>query len=865
MSKSYFFGEWRKGGEPLTAEEAAELCRKAADLRQAVGRYPLDKVLRLLSNVRDRWRDPSYPRRLKMERELPALTGFSPDMVRLGLDELCWAFDPEVLRRKMDAELGGTRDGTLSWRPLGVLLHVLAGNVFVGAAGSLVEGLITRNVNVLKMSSSETAFLPELVESLVECDEEGFLSKALAVVQYSSAQADVIAEFKRSVDGIVVWGGEEAVRGYRDGLPARTKLILYGPKLSAAVCTSRGLEADLEGAARKLAREMSIWDQNACTAPQACYVQGLTGARKLAEALPRALEEEAKILPPGGLELNQAAEIRKIRGVAEIAEARGEGLLKESPQGLDWTVVLDQDQALDPSPLHRTLRIIVFRGLPEVLDRLAELRGYVQTVGLACAEDESAELCRALEDVGVLRMLPLGEMSQGEVEDPHDGSRALPQFMRLVIRRPRLKAPEPFERLSREEGRELINERLRILLDHARRSPFYARRLTGLEIDSLEDLPKIPVLTRHEMEAGMPPQGEALATGRWRGGYVTRSGGSTGVPKFSVYDGPDWERLVSHAAGIFRALGLEPRDRLANFMLAGDLYGSFVSFDHINARLGLATFAFAGSSEPKIFAEVWRKFSINAAQGIPSQLIPFLRQAKALEPALALEKVVYGGSSLAPSDREWLERELKVRRISSVIGANDGGQFAFQCEFQRGGLHHSVDDFNYLEVADPEGRPVPEGETGQILITSLLKHAYPLIRYAVGDQARMTIEPCPCGRRARVLEYLGRADDIVVVGMMNLRFRDMAEALRDFPVSALQLSARNDGGGEWVTIRAESSESGPALAGRMREALLGRVEKLKERLAEGFLKDVRVELHRPGSLARNARSGKIKEILDERA
>jgi len=134
------------------------------ELRQPVADYPLDKVLRLLDRVRRRWADPKYGPRKAAEKSLPGITGFSPAMVRLGLKELHWTFDPELLRRKMDAELPGYEAlGAKRWEPVGVVLHVLAGNVFVGAAGSLVEGLLTRNVNILKMSSSESVFLPLLI------------------------------------------------------------------------------------------------------------------------------------------------------------------------------------------------------------------------------------------------------------------------------------------------------------------------------------------------------------------------------------------------------------------------------------------------------------------------------------------------------------------------------------------------------------------------------------------------------------------------------------------------------------------------------------------------------------------------------
>ncbi|MEK9145654.1 MAG: acyl-CoA reductase, partial [Elusimicrobiota bacterium] len=790
----------------------------------------------------------------------------SPAMVRLGLEELAWTLEPEMLRRKLDCELPGWDGlGACRWEPLGVVLHVLAGNVFVGAAGSLVEGLLTRNVNILKMSSSEGAFLPLLLESLREEDRDGIVSRCLFAVSFPSEDEGVAAEFKRNADAVAVWGGEGAVRGWREGLPARTRLIVFGPKISAAVVTVRGLrEEGLEKTASGLAAEASIWDQNACTAPQVCYVQGAENARRLVEALPKALGREARRLPPGLPGTDAAIEIHKLRDIFEIAETRGEGLLRR-PRGLAWTVVLDKDPALNPSPLHRTLRVVPVSRLEPVLREMEALRGYVQTVGLAASAAEREALADRFSQAGAVRVVALGRMAYGEGEDPHDGARDLPQFMRLVLRRFPRPAWTPFEGLTPGNGKGLIESRLRRLIELSRRSPFYGRRLKGLGVERVSDLRKIPILTRAEMEANMPPQGEGLSTGPWRGGYVTRSGGSTGAPKFSVYDGPDWERMIAHAADVFRSLGLSASDRLGNLMMAGDLYGSFVSFDHVNCRLGAASFAFAGSSTPETFADIWRKFRLNAVEGIPSTLIPFLRRAKALEPRLRLEKVLYAGSPLGAEDREWLKKSLRARRVASLIGANDGGQIGYQCERLRGSLHHTVDDFNLLELVDERGRPAREGEPGRILITSLLKFAYPLLRYDIGDIGRIVSARCACGRPSRVFELLGRSDDGLTVGMMNIRHRDFAAALKGLPVSALQLAVCSEKGGESISLRVETPFPSPALRERVRSAVLRSAAKVGERLKEGALKDLRVELHRPGALPRNPRTGKLKSPIDERS
>lgn len=866
MERRYYFGEWVSASTPLTVDEVTRLCRKGAEEQLKLAEYPLDRILRLLGKVGDLWADPTYPRREFLEKHLPEETGFSSKMLRLAFEELVSILDPDTLRKKIEKELPSEYLASPRQYPLGVVLHVLSGNIFLVGAGSLVEGLLTKNVTILKAASGEGLFLPELIESILECDEDRVVSCAIALVDYSSRQSDVIVEFKKRVDGIVVWGGEQAVKAYREGLPARTRLIVFGPKLSLAMITRAGIARHgLEKLAETLAKEITIWDQNACTAPQLAFVEGEREACRLVDALAAALGKLEIELPAGTADLNTAVEIGKIRSVFEIAEARGVGLLRASAKGVDWTVVLDRDRTIEPSPLHRTLRVIPVQKIDETYSEVERLRGYIQTIGLECAPEEGLSLAHDLGVRGALRIVTLGQMAGGEIDDPHDGQYDLPQLVNLVVSRS-MKTESGahwLDYLPCERRRNLINERLRTLLDRARRSLFYAERLRGLRIDTVEDLPLIPSLKREEMENNMPPRGNALATGNYLGGYVTRSGGSTGEPKFSIYDGEDWETSIVEAVRIFEAAGLQRGDRLANCMLGGDLYGSFVSFDHINYRVGVTTFAFAGHVNPETFVDVWRQFQINAIEAVPTVLVPLVRGAKQIDPEFSIEKILYAGAPLSGTDYRWIKENLGTKRIASIIGANDGNQLAYQCSHMSGTLHHLIDDYNYVEIVDENGKRVPEGAPGKILITSLRKFAFPLIRYEIGDAGRIVPESCPCGRTSRVLEYLGRSDDAVCVGMMNVRYRDIVAALSDLPISALQLSAQNNEQGEFIALRIESSEP-VGLKALACGALFSRVKRLKERVDDGSLVKIEFDIVEPGTLPRNPRTGKIKQVVDER-
>lgn len=875
--RTFAFGEWVQTEDALTAGDARAIRDRAAAeaLRLAP---PEDRVLEILERLRRKWEPGTARYRLALER-LPALTGFSPEMIALGLRELGAMLSRDALRRKTDSELGSAAPGRggryahatrsfYQYRPLGVVLHVLSGNVFLVGPGALIEGLLTGNVNILKMPSAETFFMPLFVESLLEADSSGEVARRLAVVRFGSGAREVQEIFKSSSDGIVIWGGEEAVRAYRDGLPARTRVVVYGPKLSFAVVTAEGAgRAGVPAAAEALAFELAIWDQNACTAPQVCYVEGEALARELVERLPEALERGERELPSGPAGADAAVEIRKLRGVAEIREARGEGLLRDSgDDNVRWTVLFERNLSLEASPLHRTIRVIPFERMEQVLETVAPYRGYLQTVGLRATEAEHLAWASRLTQLGAQRLFRLGDMAGGEIDDPHDGAHGLPQLLHLTVTRmPALPADlHPWDLLPAGARLAWREARLRELAWEARKSPFYRDRLGNLRLETFEDLARAPLLERADWESGMAPGGLALRTRPVEGGYVTRSGGSTGVPKFSYFDKRDWDAMLESATRVFRACGLEASDRLANFMGAGDLYGSFVSFNHVNHALGAQSYCFGGAMDPKGFLDVWEAFGINAIQGVPGSVLVMLRRCHELRPGFRIEKLLYAGQPLSEADRRWLREELGASRVASIIGTTEANQLAYQCELQEGTrLHHVAEDYNHVELVGTAGAEVSVGETGRVAITSLRKHNYPVIRYLNGDAASWA-PACACGRGDRVLDYRGRCDDIVCVAKMNLQWSDVRQFLADLPVTEAQARfSFAPSGAERMELWLESAERSPGLDARVRERLCARLPELEDRVRSGQL-ELAVSVLASGSLPRDERSGKVKAVVDER-
>lgn len=879
-SSFYLFGKWQNISTPLSPEAVNEICAQAQSAKRIFGQYPQDKVLALLERVGKLWADPQFPARQEAEKILPQLTGFSPQMIQLGLAELEFLLNPEVLTKKVKTEL---RSGTLNceplrfdensgtslcWQPLGVLLHILSGNVFLVGVGSLIEGLLTNNVSILKMPSEETYFLPIFLKTLIDCDHEGIISQSIALIHYSSDNRAAIEAFKPLVDGIVIWGGESAVQSYRSGLTSHTPLIAFGPKLSFAIVTAQGVvELGLNRCADDLALQVALWDQNACTAPQLCFVEGEGLARQFSSALAAALTKQEKLLPAGDIDSSTACEIQKIRSLYEIVDAKSVGLLyTSSRENLNWTVFLDFQKEIEPSPLHRTLRIISYNDFSEIELQVAKLKSYIQTVGFAGSAQEQLWAANSLGAVGVLRIVDVPHMAGGEIDDPHDGQYDLSQLMRLVaVRLPtNNRGHHPMDLLSPSKQREISDSLLRKSLRVAAADPFYSEQgLLIPKVKGVGDLPKLPILSRARMEGYVASWGSNDSHRLRLGGYLTRSGGSTGTPKFSLFNKSDWNAMIDNATRVFRAAGLASGDRLGNFLMAGDLYGSFISFNHVNYRMGVTNFCFAGKYDAETFIDLWRRFQINAVQGIPTTLMPFLKEVKKQANDFTLEKVMYAGQPMALHDRQWLKEALGVRRVSSIIGTTEAGQIGYQCEHQENQAHHLIDDYNYLEIVDEKGIPVEPGEEGRILVTTLTKSSFPLIRYDIGDSGRLHLTACPCGRPGRVIDYLGRIDDIISLGLVNISYRDLRERLIDLNISELQLVGRFESGREKLLINIESDEIETE---NLKTEIKKRLETLPDFgpcLKEDFF-DLAIHIASPGTFPRRERTGKLPQILDER-
>ncbi|MBI5596378.1 MAG: hypothetical protein HY928_09855 [Elusimicrobia bacterium] len=842
MTRAFLWGKTARW-DGLSASGAERLCSEALRRRERAAARDCWTTISVLHETGRLWASPSSAWRRRAQALMPRVTGFSPAMVRSTLELIPRILERGALTARLRAELG-REDALDSWRldpdggaalkalPLGAVLHVAAGNIFLGCIDSAVMSLLTNNATVLRTSSADPEFPLLFAESLRRADRRGALAGTLAAVSWPSGDAAVESVFKRRLQGVVVWGGEKAVSAYREDLGAGCRLVAFGPKLSFAVVSRAGLERwGVAEAARRAARDVAWWDQAACASPQTLFVEHPRPDAFL-DALARELARAGRTQPPGRLSPDAAASVVEERHRALAAELCGKGRLRA---GDGWTVAWRSEPALRASPLNRFLQVSPYRDLRHLRTLVEPSRPYLQTAGLLVAPEEAAAYADALSAAGAARTPELGAMLEAGGKEPHDGRYPLGELVRWVA------GPAA----AAADGRKALAS----LTAQARaESPFYRRRLARPTATTDKG-----DLLRHS-----PPASSALLTraGEGEGRLVLASGGSTGAPKFSLYTQREFEETCRWLAFSLRQAGLGPGDTVANLFVAGNLWSSFLAVSEAAKALGVTHLPIAGTSDPAFALDALRRFKADAVIGLPSSLAALAERPEAR--GLTVRKVFYGGEHATEGVCRLLRLRLGARLIRSAGYASvDAGLIGFQCPRCPGSVHHAAEGLQKVEIVG-----------GEVVATNLVRRLMPVIRYRTGDRGRWVGAPCPCGHPSPLFELLGRVDDRVNVGGAHLDAGDAARAVASVaglsPFFQLRIDAA--GGKDTLLLRAERRSGARAgLEERLAAALLGHSEELRDAVARGWLRAPAVEILPPGGLPRLPRTGKVRRVVDLRA
>lgn len=861
MSRAFLWGRF-VDAPPLTAASAARLCAQAESRRARAAARDHWTTINVLHECGRLWADPRGSFRRRAQAVMPGVSGFSPETVRRTLEIIPRLLSRENLAKRVRAELGRL-DALDAWSlepeagsaikafPLGSVLHVAAGNIFLGCIDSVVMSLLTNNVTLMRMSSADMTFPFLFAESLVQADREGDLASGLSLLSWPKGSDEIESVFKRGVQGVVVWGGEQAVSAYRKDLGIGTKLIAFGPKLSFAAVSRAGLRrVGPREAARRAAKDVSLWDQAACASPQTLFVQG-SDPREFLTELSAALAREARACPPGPASPDEAASVLEERQRVLADELAGSARLLAA-ENQSWTVAWSRKSALAASPLRRFVHVRPYKDLAHLRSLIAASAPFLQSAGLLVGSGEEGAYAEALASAGVARLPALGAMLESETGEPHDGRYALTELVRWVS--------GPPAAVAANEEKALAG----LLKQAAAESPFYRRRI------KTPDPARLPLLDKDDLYRHAPPRSEALLTraGDGAGRVLFASGGSTGKPKFCFYTQEEFDLTCRWLAWGFRRSGLESGDVAANLFVAGNLWSSFLAVAGAARALDVTHLPVGGTADPALALDSLKRFRATALIGLPSTMLELARLAGSRGERLRVKKIFYGGEHATDEmRREWAKAfGAKVVR-SAGYASVDAGLIGFQCDRAQGGVHHAASGLQRVELVSPEtGKAAAPGEAGEIVVTNLIRRWMPIIRYKTGDLGRWVPGTCACGHPAPRFVLLGRCDDRLNIGGAHVDVRDVGRAVAAVPGLSLfyQLVADK---GERLSVRVEKRSArmpSDGLAFKLGGALLRCSHELRDSVERGWLKAPVVELLAPGQLPRQPRTGKIRRVLDLR-
>ena len=297
-------------------------------------------------------------------------------------------------------------------------------------------------------------------------------------------------------------------------------------------------------------------------------------------------------------------------------------------------------------------------------------------------------------------------------------------------------------------------------------------------VSSQEDFEKLPFSSKDDLINAYPlgiqavPEEEVVR--------IHSSSGTTGKPVIIPYTAKDVDDWAIMFARCYETAGITNKDRI-QITPAYGLWTAGIGFQLGAEKLGAMTVPMGpGNTDKQLQMMMDLKTTVLTATSSYALLLAEEINKRGLRDKIHLKKGVFGSERWSKKMREYIRNELGVE-LYDIYGLTEiyGPGIGITCEKEQG--IHYWDDYVYIEIINPEtGEPVPDGETGEIVITTLVKEGAPLLRFRTHDLSRIIPEKCSCGRSYPRLDTIGgRSDDMFKVRGVNMFPKQVEELLQD--------------------------------------------------------------------------------------
>jgi phenylacetate-CoA ligase len=426
-----------------------------------------------------------------------------------------------------------------------------------------------------------------------------------------------------------------------------------------------------------------------------------------------------------------------------------------------------------------------------------------------------------------------------------------------------------FETLSRDELEQLQVERLQATLYRVYRYvSFYKQSFDshGVNIESIksiQDLAGFPFTTKEDLRKSYPydmfavPLRDILR--------IHSTSGTTGKPIIVGYTKNDLRHWTSCAARLLAAAGVDEHD-VVQIAFPFNLFTGGFGFHQGAEQIGASVIP-SSTSPPEKQIMIMRDFKTTVLICAPSYAVNIASTLAELQihaETLNLKVGLFGAEPWSENLRSQLEEGLHIAArdnygLTEVIGPGVAGE----CE-HKNGLHINEDHF-VAEVVDPKTlKPLPLGQEGELVFTTITKEGFPLIRYRTGDISSLIEEPCPCGRTTRRMRRVsGRTDDLIFIKGQKVFPSQIEEILLEAEGTAphYRILLDRQEGHDTMEVQVEILESFPAFdelknLERLRDTITRKIE-----VVLGV--DAKITLVEPRSLLRDG-GAKTRRVIDNR-
>lgn len=340
-----------------------------------------------------------------------------------------------------------------------------------------------------------------------------------------------------------------------------------------------------------------------------------------------------------------------------------------------------------------------------------------------------------------------------------------------------------YETMPREELAQLQLERLQATLNRAYknvtcyRNKFNELGVVPEDVTSLADLSTLPFTTKEDLRLNYPygmfavPLREVVR--------IHSSSGTTGKPTVVGYTKNDLKTWANLVARFMTAAGVTHDDVVQIAFGYGMFTGAF-GLHYGSEAIGAAVIPMGGGNTDKQIM-IMQDYKTSALVCTPSYAITIADriEKQQVDPrTLSLKVGLFGGEPWSEAMRREIESRLSISAtdnygLSEIIGPGVAGECQYKC-----GMHISEDAF-IAEIIDPETCQVlPPGSVGELVLTTLSKEAFPMIRYRTRDITSLEYETCECGRTtARMRKTMGRSDDMLIIKGVNVFPSQIEEVL----------------------------------------------------------------------------------------